>query len=407
VGTDTPGGKLQVNGGRAFFAGSNENYTVGIGRESNTNSYYLGVHSTTDPNLLFSNNAGTTNMTLTYSGNLGLGVTPSAWNSLFKALDFSTTASLAGAAGSANLFNNAYWDGSQYVYKTNAEATRYLQASGEHIWYTAGSGTAGGGISFTQAMTLTASGNLGVGTASPGVNGIDILKSSGTSTYVRTSDGAYTMLSGVAPALGGALISTTTNHPVFFYTNNLERARITAGGDLLVGTTSDSVSSGDGCKIIGSGVTTGPNVVTAYTTDAQVCYRAYSTGAGAYRFFVGWGGNIYATSASIIAISDQRLKENIRDLDVGLDAVMALKPRKFDWKEGKGADIKDARGFIAQEFEEVFPDLVKEWLDPTPEGEEPYKSVRQDLIPVLVKSIQEQQAMIEDLKAKVAALEAK
>jgi hypothetical protein len=85
---------------------------------------------------------------------------------------------------------------------------------------------------------------------------------------------------------------------------------------------------------------------------------------------------------------------------VGLDAVLALKPRKFDWKTGKGKDIKNDRGFIAQEFEQVFPDLIDEWKDPAPEGEEPYKSVRQDLIPVLVKAIQE-------LSAKVAALEAK
>lgn len=84
---------------------------------------------------------------------------------------------------------------------------------------------------------------------------------------------------------------------------------------------------------------------------------------------------------------------------------MALKPRLYDWKEGKGADIKDARGFIAQEFEQVFPDLVDEWRDPAPEGEEPYKSVRQDLIPVLVKAIQEQQALITSLTARVASLE--
>jgi hypothetical protein len=111
-------------------------------------------------------------------------------------------------------------------------------------------------------------------------------------------------------------------------------------------------------------------------------------------------GTVYATNTTISAISDQRFKENIQDLDVGLDAILALKPRKFDWKEGKGKDIKGDRGFIAQEIAQVFPDLVDEWKDPAPEGEEPYKSVRQDLIPVLVKAIQE-------LTARVAALESK
>ena len=69
--------------------------------------------------------------------------------------------------------------------------------------------------------------------------------------------------------------------------------------------------------------------------------------------------------------------------------------------------IKGDRGFIAQEFEQVFPDLIDTWKDPAPEGEAPYKSVRQDLIPVLVKAMQEQQAMINELKAKVAVLESK
>jgi len=129
----------------------------------------------------------------------------------------------------------------------------------------------------------------------------------------------------------------------------------------------------------------------------------YSTGAAAFRFYVGAGGTIFATATTITGISDQRLKENIRDLDDGLDVVMALKPRKFDWKDGKGKNKKGDRGWIAQEFEQVFPDMINEWADPAPEGEEPYKSVAADLIPVLVKAMQEQQTMIESLKARLNA----
>jgi hypothetical protein len=130
----------------------------------------------------------------------------------------------------------------------------------------------------------------------------------------------------------------------------------------------------------------------------------YSTVAGSYRFYVGYGGTIFATSTTITAISDQRLKENVQDLDVGLDKIMALKPRKFDWKPGKGKDIKGDRGWIAQEFEQVFPDMVDQWIDPAPEGEEPYKAVNADLIPVLVKAIQELKADLDATKAELAAL---
>ena len=149
------------------------------------------------------------------------------------------------------------------------------------------------------------------------------------------------------------------------------------------------------------------SVVTSASTNSTYSYMHYSTGASAYRMYVGDGGTIYATSTTITAISDQRLKENIRDLDDGLDVVMALKPRKFDWKEGKGASIKNARGFIAQEFEQVLPDMIEEWLDPAPEGEEPYKAVNANLIPTLVKAIQEQQALITALTERITALEAK
>jgi hypothetical protein len=164
-----------------------------------------------------------------------------------------------------------------------------------------------------------------------------------------------------------------------------------------VGTTDATQTSGVGTKILGSGL--GPYVVNAATTNGALAYTMYSTGAAAYRFYVGWAGTVFATNTTISAISDARLKENVQDIDVGLGAILALKPRKFDWKAGKGKDIKGDRGFIAQEFEQVFPQLVDEWKDPAPEGEVAYKSVRQDLIPVLVKAIQELTARVEALEA--------
>jgi hypothetical protein len=145
-------------------------------------------------------------------------------------------------------------------------------------------------------------------------------------------------------------------------------------------------------------------IVGATTTNGNNAYHLYSTGAGAYRFYVGYGGTISATSTTITGISDRRLKENIRDLDDGLEKIMALQPRKFDWKEGKGKGILSDRGFIAQEFETVFPDMIEEWLDTPPEGEEPYKAVNANLIPTLVKALQELKAELDATKAEVALL---
>jgi hypothetical protein len=188
-------------------------------------------------------------------------------------------------------------------------------------------------------------------------------------------------------------------------TGGTERVRVTSGGDFLFRTTNPSENTGAGMKVLNTGGTVA--LVSAASDATQQSFEVYSTTAAAYRLYINYAGTIHATNTTISAISDQRFKENIQDIDVGLNAIMALKPRKFDWKAGKGKDIKGDRGFVAQEFEQIFPNLIDEWRDPAPEGEEPYKSVRQDLIPVLVKAIQEQQTMIETLEAKIAALEAR
>jgi hypothetical protein len=109
-------------------------------------------------------------------------------------------------------------------------------------------------------------------------------------------------------------------------------------------------------------------------------------------------GTVNATSIVISAISDQRLKENVRNLDTGLDAIIALKPRRFDWKKGKGQDKKNVAGFIAQEFEEVFPECV----GVTKAGGDgiEYKNINHEtLIPTLVKAIQELKAEFDAYKA--------
>ena len=266
--------------------------------------------------------------------------------------------------------------------------------------------------------TFDASGNVGIGTTSP-ANKLTIQQNSAANNFplsVSNSDTGATSgaailvgqgaVTGQFQAYGNGIvyIGSQTNHPVALQTNSAERMRIDSSGNVLTGTTTASNSSGVGGKYLASATAPSYSLVgSSSSTDAS--YLLYSTGAAAYRFYVQYDGKIYATNTTITGISDIRLKENIRDLDEGLDTVLSLKPRKFDWKEGKGKDIKNDRGFIAQEFEEVLPDLIDEWKDTPPEGEKPYKSVRADLIPVLVKAIQEQQTIINDLKARIIALE--
>jgi hypothetical protein len=171
IGTSSPGAKLDVNSTDATTltlrrdGGTDANTAIRF--QGASTSYYIGRN--TAGGLGFSYNAadltGEADMTLDSSGNLGLGVTPSAWRSVYRGFDVGTAA-LASTSGTsislqtANAFLN---DSSQFVYKITDAASSYRQLQGTHAWFTAPSGTAGNAISFSQVMTLDASGNLLLG----------------------------------------------------------------------------------------------------------------------------------------------------------------------------------------------------------------------------------------------------
>lgn len=105
----------------------------------------------------------TTALTIDTSQNAGLGVTPSTW-STGKVFEIGSPGNaLWSSTGYTTLLQNGYFNAG-YKYGYTGLAGRYDIAAGVHAWYTAPSGTAGNAITFTQAMTLDASGNLLVGT---------------------------------------------------------------------------------------------------------------------------------------------------------------------------------------------------------------------------------------------------
>jgi len=433
IGTSSPSYKLEVNGGASdamsLFNSTNANGAhLRFAASGTVKSFiggapgFLGSGTADDlgiravGSVLFATNGSSVDMTLDASGNLGLGVTPSAWDAsgaggpvlqIQRALLF-------GANTETRLIHNAYYGTGDFRYiASGVAATNYQQASGQHRWFNAASGTANDPITFTQAMTLDASGDGIIGDTN--TNGIrwSIVKNNPTRGIlahiynIASSGQTGAQILFTQNGINNWVVGQPAGENAFAFwsgrntaSDGTERARIDTGGNFGVG----RGAGGDttvGATLYADGTIT---CARSSSSNGDLNLYVYSTGAAAARFYVGMGGTIFATNTTISAISDQRFKENIQDLDVGLDKIMALKPRKFDWKAGKGKDIKGDRGFIAQEIEQVFPDLVDEWADPAPEGEEPYKAVRQDLIPVLVKAIQEQQAMINELKAEVAAL---
>ncbi|NBR62640.1 MAG: hypothetical protein EBT86_13675, partial [Actinobacteria bacterium] len=212
IGTSSPAFKLDVNGVSAVRAGN------ALRLYRTDNAIYTELWDAGSSGFTINNAngngirlqlAGSTAATLDSSGNLGLGVTPSAWNSSVKALQgnggwgaFYVDAGYYGATG---ITKNAFWttaSGTSWQYVNTQPALRYelggSAGTDTHAWYTAPSGTAGNAITFTQAMTLDASGNLGVGTTViNGYYGSSSVATRGVYSYASSSTNCDTAPKGL------------------------------------------------------------------------------------------------------------------------------------------------------------------------------------------------------------------
>jgi len=390
IGTTSPAEKLTVNGG------------IGLQR-SGTQYWHYAVNASNA--LVFTRSSVADRLTLDSDGNLGLGVTPSASGAgitLFQGGSFFVVA----GGGNTILSNNAV-NNSGYKYINTDTAGRYQISGNEHQWYTAPSGTAGNAITFTQAMTLDASGNLGVGETSPASR----LHVSGTSNSVdvfariqqkgnNTAAGLVLSANDNTGAGYNFIVSETTGgtqhwkisggvatSTMAFFTGGTERARILSDGKIAVNRTtafSASMFSADFDGINANG---------AGFNDTA------SAGGSAFIQF-GTGGTVRGnitnnnnTGVLYNQTSDERLKKNISDAGDFGDVIDAIKVRKFDWKLN---DLHNRAGFIAQELVTVAPEAVYQ-----PNNEEDMMGVDYSkLVPMLVKEIQ-------SLRKRVAELETK
>jgi hypothetical protein len=329
-------------------------------------------------------------------------VTPSALDSNFLGLQVGNAAYLISGNNQFASFSvfasNAFYDTvSTFKYKNTGFATRYQQNDGAHAWFTAPSGTAGNAITFTQAMTLDASGNLMVGTTSATGKFNVTVASSGTfqtSSYFTNAVDVdfYTRLK-----TGVAEIGSTTSTPLTFATASTERARISSTGETSV------VSAGD-FGVVGS------LTASAGTTKAVFIGRYNATAgnfsSGTDSFIVWSNGNVINTNNSYGAISDAKMKTDIVDAGSQWADIKAVRFRKFKMKDDPIGLMQ--LGVIAQELEQTSPGLIDEHLDRDAEGNDlgtTTKSVKTSVL--LMKAavaLQEAMARIEQLEADVAAL---
>jgi hypothetical protein len=252
----------------------------------------------------------------------------------------------------------------------------------------------------TEVMRINSDGNVLIGGTQSLAkltvnNGIVAVDESGVGTkqvYIRSN------YSAVGPA-----IQVSTNDPLLFVTNNNERMRIDSSGNLLVGTTSHADGS-----IFQSSATALNSYRTTATTGSGI-FGLYSDvgGTKTVRAYFTADGGLANYSANNTNLSDERLKKDIVLANNYLDKLCAIPVKNFRYKD-QDASEDITLGVIAQDVQAVAPELVNTDGFGVDGIKADYLAVYQtDLQYAMLKAIQEQQAIITDLKSRIETLEAK
>ena len=389
------------------------------------------IHKTGDETIAgvktFSNNA-------VFNGNVGIGVTPSAWYGDYtRAIEVGTAPDNGTIWSSLNLQHshigigaNFYMDSSFIPrYKDSYPASQYQQEFGRHLWFIAPSGTTGNTITWNTAMTLD-NNQLGLYGAQFNVYGYGVNNNF-------------------------EFVQRTANKGFEWYVNagSIRAMNLNSSGSLNV---SGNVLAGyDGSTYAGPGSVTNGIVATdsnSYTlllarTVADNSTIFHGTVSGSTKAAILANGNFQSATNSYGSTSDAKLKENVVDTSPKLDKLMQVQVRNFNYIGDEHKQI----GVVAQEIEQIFPSIVYETKDTkqvevkkirqvvdkeavlnedgvvleeatykdeeyidieTVETGETTKNVKYSVIyMMMLKAIQEQQEIINDLKERVEVLEAR
>jgi hypothetical protein len=262
-----------------------------------------------------------------------------------------------------------------------------------------------------ERMRIDSSGNVGIGTASPtSASGYGALTLGGStggllSFKVGSTDTGYVLATSSEFAFKG-----TTAIPATFYTNNTERVRIDSSGNVAIGTTA---TAGQRLTIASNGNSAAANAFYVYNSTPIALFTIRNDGAiysgtapaSPYNLTTATAANMYVDSGGVVyrSTSSLRYKQNVQDYGKGLSDLAKLRPVTFNSKpkeDEENVDTHTYAGFIA---EEVHQAGLIEFVQYNNEGQPDALSYA-NMVALLTKSIQEQQALITQLQADVAAL---
>jgi len=253
----------------------------------------------------------------------------------------------------------------------------------------------------TTAVTVDASQNVGIGTASPAAAGagyINLTVNGSTSGFVDVKN---TTVTGRFQANASDFaVNVTGAYPLTFLTSNTERMRIDSSGNLLIGATSRA-----------SGVV---GIVYINGTLSAASYQARAGAIGAYTgnsYNINWTGTpqlwIDNTNIGTFAFtSDYRIKKNIvTNATPALERIAQVRPVTYEFAnygELFKEDGVQREGFIAHELQAVIPSAVEGKKD----AEDQIQSLKLDaLCSVMVKAIQELKAIVDTQAEQIKALQ--
>jgi len=417
-----------ASGGINFYATSTLKWQIGTSLVSGTNGFEFNF---AESNVALLNTAGSMGFgTNQLVGNVTAAQVTANMTASRSLIAITTGGNYGNVIGSGA---EKYLDLSFYGFN-NAELAR-IRTNDESNVATIGTLTfwtlpAGGSV--TERMRITSAGNVGIGTSSPSVNTNQTsLTINGTNNSRLDMQVSGTRNAGFVVASDAAYLETTAAIPLVFYTNSLERMRITSGGNVGIGNTAFSntrvtitglgtTSSNYGLVVNNSSnsnlfLVRDDGVVQVSTSNVEIwnanglkvftesngaywLIRAYNAVSNQLRF--NYQGTDLASIATVTgnytALSDVNKKKDFESSQIGLNEVLGLKPTLYRMKTEDNTQDKHL-GFIAQQVKEFIPQAYSE----TGEGDDKFIGLTEmPIIAALTKAIQELSAEITILKNK-------